>query len=172
MARKYTGNTDGVSKVGARAGTVKLMELCHKRWGFTNLGIFGNRQMKNPKAVAGDPRWLSVHATGRAVDMGWTDRAKALQAWDWFLANSAALGIEELHDYGFDANVTDKVAGWGRGYRCSRGEGSDAKSVKIYDAKENAGSQGGHWLHVEISPAMADDAAKFEAAWRALPKPE
>jgi len=24
---------------------------------------------------------------------------------------------------------------------------------------------------VEISPAMADDAAKFEAAWRSLPKP-
>jgi len=27
-------------------------------------------------------------------------------------------------------------------------------------------------LHIEISPAMAKDAAKFEAAWRALPKPE
>jgi len=171
MARKYTGNSDGLSAIGAQPGTKKLMELCQRRWGFTNLGIFANRSMKNPKAVAGDPQWLSVHATGRAIDMGYTDRTKALEAWTWFLANSAALGIEELHDYAYDANVKDKVLGWGRGYRCSRGEGSNPKSVKIYDSKDNAGSQGGKWLHVELSPAMAKDAAVFEAAWRALPKP-
>ena len=171
MARKYTGNSDGLSKTGAQPGTKKLLELCQRRWGFTNLGIFANRSMKNPKAVAGDPKWLSVHATGRAIDLGYTDRAKALQAWDWFLANSAALGIEELHDYAYDANVKDKVLGWGRGYRCSRGEGTNPKSVKIYDSKDNAGSQGGKWLHIELSPEMAKDAAVFEAAWRALPKP-
>jgi hypothetical protein len=167
--RKYTGNTDGVSEVGARAGTKKLMALCKNRWKFSNLGIYANRSMKNPKAVAGDPRWLSVHATGRAVDMGYTDRAVAVQAWDWLLANAAALGIEEIHDYAFDSNTTDKVLGWGRGFRCSRGEGE--KGVKIYDAKVNAGSQGGKWLHVELSPAMADDPVAFEAAWRAIPKP-
>jgi hypothetical protein len=103
--------------------------------------------------------------------MGYADRKKAVEAWNWFLANTAALGIEELHDYAFDADKADKEAGWGRGYRCSRGEGSDPKSVKIYDEKDNAGSQGGKWLHVELSPEMAKDAAKFEAAWRALPKP-
>jgi hypothetical protein len=27
------------------------------------------------------------------------------------------------------------------------------------------------WLHIEISPAMAKDPEKFEAAWRSLPKP-
>jgi hypothetical protein len=27
-------------------------------------------------------------------------------------------------------------------------------------------------LHLELSPEMAKDAVKFEAAWRALPKPE
>ena len=170
MARKYTGNTDGNSGK-ALPGTQKLLELCGKRWGFTNLGIWANRSMKNPKAIPGDPKWLSVHATGRAVDMGYADRAKALEAWGWFMANTAALGIEELHDYAFDSNVKDKVLGWGRGYRCSRGEGSDPKSVKIYDSNDNAGSQGGHWLHLELSPEMAKDAAKFEAAWRALPKP-
>jgi len=26
-------------------------------------------------------------------------------------------------------------------------------------------------LHIELSPEMAKDDAKFEAAWRALPKP-
>jgi hypothetical protein len=170
MPRKYTGNTDGNSGK-ALPGTQKLLELCKKRWEFTNLGIWANRSMKNPKAIPGDPKWLSVHATGRAIDIGNSDRKKVVEAWNWFLANTAALGIEEIHDYGFDSNKADKVAGWGRGYRCSRGEGSDPKSVKIYDDKENAGSQGGHWLHLELSPAMAKDAAKFEAAWRALPKP-
>ena len=169
MTRKYTGSSDGVSKVGARAGTVKLSELCKKRWGFSNLGIFSNRMMNNPKAVAGDPKWLSVHATGRACDLGYKDRAKAVEAWDWFMAHTAVLGIEEIHDYAFDSNVKDKIAGWGRGYRCSRGEG--VKGVKLFTANNNAGSQGGFWLHIELSPQMADDPAKFEDAWRSLPKP-
>lgn len=168
--RKYTGNSDGVSRTGARPGTQKLVELCGKRWGFTNMGIFSNRQMNNPKAKKGDPKWLSVHATGRACDIGYKDRADAVQAWEWFLKYTKELGIEEIHDYAFDANVKDKALGWGRGYRCSRGEGE--KGVKIYDANDNAGSQGGKWLHLELSPAMADDANKFEAVWRSLPKPE
>lgn len=169
MARKYTGNTDGNSGKPL-PGTQKLVEFCQKRWGFTNLGIWANRQMKNPSAKPNDPKWLSVHATGRACDIGYTNRKAAIQAWDWFLANTAALGIEEMHDYAFDADKADKQAGWGRGYRCSRGEGE--KGVKIYNDKDNAGSQGGHWLHIELSPEMANDAAKFEAAWKAVPKPD
>lgn len=173
MARKYTGNSDGLAK-GARPGTVRLMELCTRRWGFKNLGIFANRRMRNDQAdkEPNNPKWLSVHATGRAVDMGYDakDRAKAVQAWDWFLEHSAALGIEEIHDYAYDPDGKGKGKPWGRGYRCSRGEGK--KGVKIFNDKDNAGTPGGLWLHVELSPAMADDAEKFEAAWRALPKPQ
>ena len=168
MPRKYTGNSDG-NAGKALPGTLKLVELCGKRWGFKNLGVYANRSMNNPKATPGDPKWLSVHATGRACDLGYSDRKAALEAWDWFLTYTEQLGIEEIHDYAFDADVKDGKPGWGRGYRCSRGEGT--KGVKIYDAKDNAGSQGGHWLHIELSPAMAQDAAKFEAAWRSLPKP-
>lgn len=169
MPRKYTGNSDGLSKTGARPGTVKLVELCGKRWGFKNLGIFANRSMNNPKATKGDPKWLSVHATGRACDIGYSDRKVAVEAWEWFLQHAEALGIEEMHDYAFDTNVKDGNPGWGRGFRCSRGEG--AKAVKIYDANDNAGSQGGKWLHLELSPAMADNAEEFERVWRSLPKP-
>lgn len=171
MPRKYTGNSDGnAGKV--RPGTSKLVELMGKRWGFSNLGTYVNRRMRNPQAdkEPNNPKWLSVHATGRACDLGYSNRKAAVQAWDWLLANSEALGIEEIHDYAFDANVDDKKPGWGRGYRCSRGEGT--KGVKIYDDKDNAGSQGGKWIHVELSPAMADSAEKFEAAWRAAPKPD
>jgi hypothetical protein len=168
--RKYTGNSDGVSRIGARPGTKKLVELCGKRWGFTNMGIFVNRQMNNPAAKKNDPKFLSVHATGRACDVGYKNRADAVQAWDWFVKHADALGIEEIHDYAYDDNVKDKQLGWGRGYRCQRKPGQPL--VKIYDSKDNAGSQGGRWLHFELSPAMADDASKFEAVWRSLPKPE
>jgi hypothetical protein len=163
MPRKYTGNTDGLSRTGARPGITKLIQIAQKN-GFSNLGSFANRSMNNPKAKQGDPKWLSVHATGRACDIGYTDRAKALEMWDFLLANTAELGIEEIHDYAYDDNVQDKQLGWGRGYRCSRGEG--AKGVKIYDSQDNAGSQGGKWLHVELSPEMADNVNKFTAAWK------
>lgn len=166
--RKYTGNSDGVSRVGSRPGTKKLVELCGKRWGFTNLGIFANRQARHPDAKRNDPKWLSVHATGRACDLGYKNRKDALEAWDWFLKYTRQLGIEEIHDYAFDAKPSDGKPGWGRGYRCSRGEGSEG--VKVFDAKDNAG-RGGAWLHIELSPRMADDAHKFEAVWRSLPKP-
>ena len=169
MPREYTGNKDGISKIGkARPGLEKFMEIAQNRWGFSNLGSFGVRQMNNPKADPNDPKWLSVHATGRACDLGYKDRAKAEEAWNFLIANTEALGIEEIHDYAFDANVNDKELGWGRGYRCARGEGN--KGVKIYNFQDNAGSQGGKWLHVELSPEMADDARKFVAAWKAIPK--
>ena len=175
MTRKYTGNSDGVSKTNAaRPGTTKLVQLCSARWGFSNLGTFANRRMNNAAAKANpnDPKFLSVHATGRACDLGYKNRAAAEQAWAWFLEHSAALGIEEIHDYAYKNPMQDKKdkTAWGAGYRCSRGEG--LAGVKIFDSKNNAGTPGGQWLHIEISPEMADDAAKFEAAWRALPKPE
>ena len=159
----------------AGAGTEKLVELCGKRWKATNMGIYSARLMRNSHTEGkkiGDPgmeKYLSVHATGAAVDLGYTDRKVGLAMWDWLLAHTLELGIEEIHDYAFDANAKDGKPGYGRGFRCSRGEGE--AGVKIYNEKDNAGSFGGKWLHLELSPEMAKDAAKFEAAWRSLPKP-
>ena len=140
--------------------TEKFLDLCKRRWGFTSLGLYQNRQMRSGKG-------LSVHATGFAVDIGYgttaEGRAKAVQAWDWFLKYSEELRICEVHDYAFGK--------FGRGYRCSRGKGSDPKSVKVYkNLAESAGTPGGKWLHVEVSNDW-ESAEAFEAAWRALPKP-
>ena len=174
MARKYSYYPAFDGK-GTQPGTAKLAELCNKRWKASNMGIYSARLMRNSHTEGkkiGDPgmeKWLSVHSTGAAVDLGYTDRKVGVAMWDWFLANTEALGIEEIHDYAYDTNTKDKNKGYGRGFRCSRGEGS--KGVKIFSADDNAGSFGGLWLHVELSPEMAKDAAKFEAAWRALPKP-
>jgi hypothetical protein len=133
--------------------TAKLVELCGKRWGTKSLGTYVNRPMR---INAG----LSVHATGYAADIQYKDEAQAREIWDWFLANSKALGLCELHWYAYGS--------YGAGYRCSRGEGK--AGVKIYTADDNAGSYQGNpnWLHFEMAKQTAE---AFEAAWRALPKP-
>jgi hypothetical protein len=155
--RPYTGNKDG-NYGSVRPGTTELLRLASKRWGFTNLGTYANRAMRGSTQ-------LSVHATGRAVDLGYNNRDNALALWNFLLANTAQLGIEEIHDYSYkwpNQDPKDKTA-WGAGYRNSRGEG--LAGVKIFTAKDNAGTPGGKWLHVELSPAMADDAKTFRAAW-------
>ena len=137
--------------------TKKFYDLCKRRWKFTNLGMYANRQMRGSKN-------LSVHATGFAVDMGYpatrAGRATAKQAWDWLIQYSEELRICEIHDYAYGE--------FGRGYRCSRGAGE--KGIKVFPATDNAGTPGGAWLHVEVSNDWESPEA-FETAWRALPKP-
>lgn len=174
MPRKYSYYPAFDGK-GAQPGTEKLSALCAARWKTKNLGIYSPRLMRNSHTEGkniGDPgmeKWLSVHATGAAVDIGYEDRKVGVAMWDWFIKYTKELGIEEIHDYAFDKDVKDGKPGYGRGFRCSRGENS--AGVKLFTVDDNAGSFGGKWLHVELSPEMAKDAVKFEAAWRSLPKP-
>lgn len=137
--------------------TKKFYDLCKRRWKFTYLGGYVNRPIRGKKA-------LSVHATGYAVDMGYpatrAGRKTARQAWNWLIEHSEELRICELHDYSYNK--------YGRGYRCSRGEGE--AGVKVFTKTDNAGSIGAAWLHVEVSNDW-ESAEAFEAAWRALPKP-
>jgi hypothetical protein len=153
--RPYTGTKDGAAK-GRRPGTEWLARALNARWGFTRLGTWVVRDMR------GKPGQLSVHATARALDAGYMNtvaaRNKAVEVAEWLAKNADALGIEEIHDYAYGK--------YGRGWRCSRNK------WKIYTAKENAGSIGGKWLHVELSPAMADNAQALNAVWDATPKPD
>ena len=158
----------------AQPGTVKLAKLAKKKYKAKNLGIYSPRLMRNSHTEGkkiGDPgmeKWLSVHATGAAIDLGYSKRKVGVEMWNWFLKNTKALGIVEIHDYAYDKDPKDKKPGFGRGFRCSRGESDDG--TKIFSESDNAGSFGGMWLHVELSPEMAKDPVKFEAAWRSLPK--
>ena len=129
------------------------------RWKFKNLGIYANRTMRGSEN-------LSVHATGWACDIGYTDRKVAVAAWDWLIAHTKELRIAEIHDYAYKDPKQSKA--WGRGYRCSRGEG--VKGIKIFTADDNAGSPGGKWLHVEIENTWKS-AEEFQAAWKAIPRP-
>ena len=134
---------------GTQPVTAKLVELCKARWGMTSLGTYANRPMRNNAG-------LSVHATGYAVDLKYKDEAQARIIWDWFLANSKALGLCELHWYAYGE--------YGAGYRCSRGEGK--AGVKIYTATDNAGSYQGNpnWLHIELANQTPEH---FEQQFRA-----
>jgi hypothetical protein len=171
MSRKYPFWPSWDGK--ATSPVIKnLYQRCNKRWGFTNLGMYVNRPMRGSKN-------LSVHATGWAIDLGYpktrAGRAKAVEAWNWLLLHSEELLICEIHDYSYlnpKQDPKDRTA-YGRGFRCSRGAGTDPKSVKVFTKSDNAGSFGGAWLHVEVSNEWADKggAEAFEAAWRALPKP-
>lgn len=171
MAREYPyyPSFDGKK---AQPGTEKLAELCAKRWKTKNLGIYQARLMRNSKTEGkkiGDPgmeKYLSVHATGAAVDLGYSDRKIGVEMWEYFVKYSEELGICEVHDYAYDANVKDGKPGYGRGYRCSRGPG--AKGVKLFTESDNAGSFGGMWIHVEISPEMAKNPQKLEEVFRSL----
>lgn len=154
---KYTGNTDPSN--GPRPGTQKLIEILQSRWGMTNLGIWANRPMR------GSTR-LSVHATGRAVDAGIPKNKQDDMAWvssvfDWLVANHVALGLEEVHQYWW-------TNGWGRGFRCERKELGGKPGVKAWSESDNGGTPNGKWLHLELSPGMADDANAFVKAWKSV----
>ena len=159
MPRKYPYYPVTTPGTGKLAGTEKFVDLCKRRWGFTNLGTFVVRNIRGGKT-------LSTHSLGVAGDVGYpktrAGRAQAKEAWDWFIEHSEALGLCELHDYAH--------GDFGRGWRCSRGEG--VKGVVVYkNEKESAGSIGGAWLHFELEMRLATDSKAMEAAWRALPKP-
>lgn len=168
MPRKYPYYPSFDGK-GPQPGTEKFVELCAKRWKTKNIGIYVNRLMRNDHTKnmkLGDPgyeKFLSVHATGAAADIQYSNETVAREMWDWFLEHSEALGICEIHWYAF--------GDYGAGYRCSRGEGK--AGVKIFTKTDNAGSYEGSpkWLHVEISSELSKDATKLENIWRSLPKP-
>lgn len=152
MSGVYTG-WDG-DAAGKRAGTEKLVQLLVQRYGFRNLGTWGVRPMRGSSRP-------SVHGTGRAADLGWVNPANAAQVALWLVDNFPYL--EELHDY---AGTTKKgCETWGRGYRIGRG-------WKQYTATDNAGTPGpsSRWYHIEVSPAVADDAQAIVKHWKTLTK--
>lgn len=150
--RPYTGNKDGAAKA-KRAGTEWFVRAMRARWKFRNMGTLVIRDMR------GKPGVLSVHATGRAADIGYLvkDRKKAVEIVEWLATNADALGIEAIHDYVYGDH--------GRGWRCDRGK------WKTYTAADNAGS-GGYWFHIELNPKIADDAGALSDAWHTIPKPD
>ena len=165
--RPYTG----FDKVGTAThpAAKKLAELLGKRYGMSYMGGLVVRVMRSApasvqKLAPTDPRckpYMSVHASGRAVDVGSNDPKILASVFEYLVNNADELFIEEVHQYNFKAPGASKA--WGRGFRCSRA--NKDRGIVNWDAKNNGGTPGGMWLHYEVS-ADADPKA-LEAYFRA-----
>ena len=153
-SRPYTGNSDGAA-AGPRAGMDEWIRQAVKygAGAFWNNGSWGVRDMRGSEN-------LSVHATGRAVDLSYrksdkhptATRKGTIAFIDIVTANANALGLECVLDY-FPQS-------FGRGWQCTRQAWSKYSKPTIH------GAPGGDWLHVEISPAMADSPALVKQAFQ------
>ena len=149
-SRPYTGNTDPAP--GARPGTIRFQDYMKFLFQMKNLGIYSNRPVRSNQPNAP----LSVHATGRAADLGGGPN-QIVAAIAFLERHAEQLGVEEIHDYGNRYKPGQHGAGW----RCDR------NAWKIYD-KPTIGSPGAAWVHYEIAPDMADDPAKVDAAFKKI----
>lgn len=161
-ARKYTGASDGAAK-GRRAGMTAFIDEIETRsaGALWNNGDWVIRNMRGKDT-------LSVHATGRAVDLsyrlmpstgkekrGVPDGRKIAVEWCRLLIqNAELLGIECILDYFPEP--------YGRGWRCDR------RDWIRYEVKTITGAPHGDWLHVELTPAMADDPVAVRKAFTEL----
>ena len=164
MKRHYTGNKDGAAKCLRPGMKVFIDETIKLSNGaLWNNGDFGVRPMRGKES-------LSVHATGRAVDLSFrhmppkkgikNGRLEALRVLKIIIANADALGLEAAFDY--------IVKPHGRAWMCDRNAWSNYKKETIH------GGGSGDWLHFEVSPEMADSAEKMRKAFAQLviPSPE
>ncbi len=152
--RQYTGNRDGDSGK-ARPGLVEFVKTVEQitDGALWNNGTYVKRNMRGKES-------LSVHATGRAVDLSYRKlgtkgrrNGKEVAMWlcDVLVDNADTLGIECVLDY--------NPKPYGRGYRCDRDGWVAYKTPTI------GGAPDGDWLHVELSPRMADSPTLVREAW-------
>ena len=168
--RPYTG----FDKVGTAThpAAKKLAECLQKRHGFSYMGGLVVRVMRSApaaiqKLAPTDPKckpYMSVHASGRAVDVGHNDPKVLAEVFEFLVDNADELFLEEVHHYAYKAPGASKA--WGRGFRCSRADKN--RGIVAWDAKNNGGTPGGMWLHFEVSSHA--DAKALEVAFRATKK--
>ena len=155
--RKYTGTSDGPAK-GKRAGLeefVRQVELLSNGVLWNN-GTWVVRNQRGKEA-------LSVHATGRAVDLSWrklgdkgkvNGRERAEAVINLLVTNANFLKIECVLDY--------FPGPFGRGWRCDR------NSWQNYSKATIGGAPGGDWYHIEVAPMFADDPAQYKVRFEKL----
>lgn len=158
--RPYTGLSDGIAS-GRRPGTERFAAGTEYLTGgrLWNNGTFAIRYR------TGSTRTLSVHSTGRAVDLDGTNMGgnrpgcslPELAEWaDFFAEHADALGVELVVHYA--------AKPFGRSWRCDRGTWRNANEGALV----GGGTTWADHLHVELSPAFADSPALIDAGWTAI----
>jgi hypothetical protein len=97
---------------------------------------------------------IGIWATAKVVLNG---RREAVKMCKILVQNSELLGLEALFDY--------FPSPYGRGWMCNRNAWSKYKKKTI------SGAPRGDWLHVELSPEMADSPAKVREAFAQIVLP-
>ena len=146
--RRYTGTKDGIAR-GPRKG---LLEFIKQAEEYTDGALWNNGHfVVRSKGGTGPGGPLSVHSTGRAVDLSYRQtngkgkpngRKHAEEFADFLVKHNKELGLECILDYFPKPH--------GRGWRCDRLAWVD------YDKPTIHGAPAGDWLHVELSPRVAD----------------
>ena len=97
----------------------------------------------------------SIHGTGRAIDLRYANREDGLALMDFLVRHAEAFGLEYIGDY---------LGGpFGRGWRCDRNKWEQYKKPTI--------GRGGSWIHIELSPTVANDAGYVDAVFTCLLQP-
>lgn len=118
-------------------------------FGMKSLGMYANRQVRGGTG-------LSVHATGRAADLGGTPE-QIKEAISFLHRFRNELQVEAIHDY---RGVWIPTRGFGAAYRCNREKGGLLSGWTVYN-KPTIGS-GGLWTHYELSPAVASSSDRVD----------
>jgi hypothetical protein len=153
MKRPYTGNKDGAA-TGEHPQLTALIKELVKAYNpaLWSNGSWGVRNMRGKES-------LSVHATGRAVDISWRNmgdgkrgvakggRKYATEAMEYLIKHADALGIEMIIDY--------FPAPHGRAAKCDR----DMAWLK-YDKDTVHGAPNGDWFHVEVDGKKSSEQIK------------
>lgn len=157
--RKYTG-FDGYAP-NKRKGTEQFVRefVKHTNKAFWNNGTYNRR----PARGKNNP---SVHGTGRAMDLSYRggtypgvgDRQVAMKWVDWLVENADELGIEMIIDYAHKP--------FGRGWKCDRNKWKNYWKPTV----TGGGKSWADWIHIELSPEVADDAEYFKVLFRRYSK--
>ena len=155
MKRVYTGNKDGAA-AGEHPQLSALIKELLKAYSpaLWSNGSFGVRNMRGKES-------LSVHATGRAVDISFRNmsdgrrgvakggRKYAMEAMEYLIKNADALGVEMIIDY--------LPAPHGRAAKCDR---NMAWLKYDKDTVHGGGSPSSDWFHVEVDGKKSSEQVK------------
>jgi hypothetical protein len=151
--RQYTGNSDGAAPKKRAGMDAFIKEMIWAGQGaIWDNGSYGIRPMRGSES-------LSVHATGRAVDLSYrpsekrklANRKDALALINKIVPVANDLGIEMIIDY--------MPQPFGRAWRCDRQAWSKYSKPTVH------GAPGGDWFHIEITPQAADSPIFVKAAF-------
>jgi hypothetical protein len=83
---------DGIRFRKASPNLLAIKDYVMKRWGGTNLGLYGVRSIRGGEA-------MSSHSYGAAWDWRYASRREGQAAIRWLVKHSEELGIQAIHDY-------------------------------------------------------------------------